>query len=185
MFWSVLGLSAVVSLSSMAVLHDFHYSRTDSRWQGESRTLQTTIRVFTDDVERALRHHHSLSEDVNLWLGDPHEWAEADSALVQWLAAHLSMEINGVPVKWTWVGKEIELDVSYLYLESQPFPECVDSWSVQNTLFFPEFDDQVNEVQLRIDRGDNVPLERREMLTSDLPSLVWRSQVPESPPSDD
>lgn len=169
-----ISIVACFGFSGMAPFHDFHYSRTDARWQPGTQTVQTTIRVFTDDLEMALREHHELSEEFAIWLGDNNEWAEADSAAFQWLTANLAMELDGIPVQWTWVGKEIELDVSYLYVESQRLPGVVHAWNVWNSMLFRQFGDQVNELQLRIDCEDGEPLERREMLTADMPAFRWQ-----------
>ena len=121
---------------AMSFGHDFHFSRTDMRWNPSSQTVQTTVRVFTDDLELALRNHHRLGEDVKIWLGDDREWTGADDALFAWLSHHLDLQLGDSTVHWTWVGKEVELDVSYLYLESSPAPASERAWTVTNTLFF-------------------------------------------------
>ena len=74
----------------------------------------------------------------------------------------------------TWVGKEVELDVSYLYLESQPLNLTgVEPWHAKNTMLFTEFDDQVNEVHLHAFDSLGIEHEKREMLTRDMPAFVW------------
>ena len=112
-------LCGVVALVAAAPAHDFHFSRTDVHWNRETQTLQATARVFTDDLELAIRHHSELPEDHPIWLGDDQEWHGADSAIAGWLGQHFNLRVDGTPVALTWVGKEVELDVSYLYLESQ------------------------------------------------------------------
>ena len=44
----------MVVCMAMSFGHDFHFSRTDMRWNPSSQTVQTTVRVFTDDLELAL-----------------------------------------------------------------------------------------------------------------------------------
>ena len=78
--------------------------------------MQTTIRVFTDDLELAMKNHGELEEGFVLWLGEEREWAESDATLLDWSRAHLQVSVDSVPVTWEWVGKEVELDVSYLSL---------------------------------------------------------------------
>jgi hypothetical protein len=181
----ILGTSmALMTLAGFADLHDFHFSRTDARWNPDSQTVQTTVRVFTDDLELALRNHHELSEDVKIWLGDENEWALADSAIHAWLQAHLTVALDQSHVRWSWVGKEVELDVSYLYVESQPLPHHSGKWRTANTLLFSEFEDQVNEVHLHDVGTNRVEVERREMLNADWPSFEWDSAAP-APSSDE
>ena len=74
----------------------------------------------------------------------------------------------------TWVGKEVELDVSYLYLESRSMPlKGTEPWHAKNTMFFTEFDDQVNEVHLHAFDSLGRAKGKREMLTRDMPSFLW------------
>ena len=169
----------------MRSAHDFHFSRTDMRWNPSTRTIQTTIRVFTDDLELALRNHHDLGDDIKIWLGDENEWPGADEALFDWLNANMSLSVEGLALPMKWVGKEIELDVSYLYLESDTCQARGAYWNVTNRLFFNEFDDQVNELHISAVDGSDAPSERREMLNWELPSLVWDSEQSETDGSDD
>ena len=165
--------------------HEFHFSRTDARWNPESQTVQTTIRVFTDDLELALRNHHNLTKEVKIWLGDDGEWPRADSALHEWVQSHLDFRVGNQRLAWHWVGKEIELDVSFLYLESQPLNDRTSTWSAQNSMLFNEFEDQVNEVHLHDILPDGAPVERREMLNAEWPSVEWDSAAPADPGVDD
>jgi len=175
----------VVVCMAMSFGHDFHFSRTDMRWNPSSQTVQTTVRVFTDDLELALRNHHGLGEDVKIWLGDDREWTGADDALFAWLSHHLDLQLGDSTLQWTWVGKEVELDVSYLYLESSPAPASERAWTVTNTLFFQEFGDQVNEVHLHSVGPEGTPLEKRDMLNWEWSSFVWDPQRPQEDPDHD
>ena len=139
----------LLALLAAAPAHDFHFSRTDVHWNPETSTCQATARVFTDDLELAIRHDVGLRETHAIWLGDDQEWQGADSAIAGWLGQHFNLRVDGTPVALAWVGKEVELDVSYLYLESQPLNLTgVEPWHAKNTMLFAEFDDQVNEVHL-------------------------------------
>lgn len=148
------------------------------RWSPETQTVQTTIRVFTDDLELALRNHHRLDEGMKIWLGDVQEWPSADTAILGWVSDLLTLDVNNKILSWQWVGKEVELDVTYLYVESQPTQST--HWQVTNRLFFQEFEDQVNEVYLRSRDSLGQAMERREMLNWDSPTLSWKPL-----PSDD
>ncbi|MGB1057011.1 MAG: DUF6702 family protein [Flavobacteriales bacterium] len=167
-------LCGVVALVAAAPVHDFHFSRTDVHWNRETQTLQATARVFTDDLELAIRHHSELPEDHPIWLGDDQEWNGADSAITAWLDGSLILHVQNAPVELTWVGKEVELDVSYLYLESRPMVLTgAEPWHAKNTMLFAEFDDQVNEVHLHAFDSLGQEKEKREMLTRDMPGFSW------------
>ena len=167
-------LCGVLTLLSAAPNHDFHFSRTDVHWNQETLTLQATARVFTDDLEVAIRHHAGLDDTHPIWLGDDHEWASADQTIAAWLEQHITFHVDDTPVEMAWVGKEIELDVSYLYLESDPILlKGQGPWRAKNTMLFEQFDDQVNEVHLHAFDSLGKAQEKREMLTRDMPSFSW------------
>jgi hypothetical protein len=46
-------------------------------------------------------------------------------------------------------------------------------WHATNTMFFAEFDDQVNEVHLHTFDSLGQEKEKREMLTRDMPAFLW------------
>lgn len=164
----------VLALLAAAPGHKFHFSRTDLHWNPETSTCQATARVFTDDLELAIRHHAGLGATHAIWLGDDKEWKGADSAIAGWLRQHFNLRVDSTPVALTWVGKEVELDVSYLYLESQPLNlKGGEAWHAKNTMLFAEFDDQVNEVHLHAFDSLGIEKEKREMLTRDMPAFAW------------
>ena len=92
-----------MTLAGFVDLHDFHFSRTDMRWNPQTQTVQTTLRVFTDDLELALRNHHDLGEEVKIWLGDDEEWPSADEAIAAWLDPNLTLQLGDSTLVWTWV----------------------------------------------------------------------------------
>ena len=85
-----------------------------------------------------MKNHGELKENFVLWLGEEREWAESDATLLDWSRAHLQVWVDSVPVTWQWVGKEVELDVSYLYLESQPLDAGPKLWQVTHSGMFKE-----------------------------------------------
>lgn len=181
---TMLGICLVLVLGG-AGFHDFHFSRTDARWNPVTQTVQTTVRVFTDDLEAALRLNGNLRDDVKLWLGDDGEWPGADSLIHEWLQANLVLGLGETSVEWAWVGKEVELDVSFLYVESQLMTNRSPLWHAANSLFLDVFDDQVNEVHLHDVLTGGVAVERREMLNAEWPSLDWDSSAPADSGVDD
>ena len=170
-------LAILIMCTAFVPLHDFHFSRADVRWNPETQTVQATLRVFTDDLENALRNHHELGRETKIWLGDSQEWAGADSCIVGWLDSNLTLSLNDTAMTWTWVGKEVELDISYLYLESAPIQGRGATWHITNRVFFHEFSDQVNEVHIHGMTANGETVDRREMLNWELPTLVWESKT--------
>jgi hypothetical protein len=70
-------------------------------------------------------------------------------------------------LQWSWVGKEVDFDLTYLYFESQPLPDH-HLISLTSTLFHELFEDQVNEVAFQAKEKS-----LREWLTLEAPQTAF------------
>jgi hypothetical protein len=135
----VTGLSALFSFSSVPV-HDFHTSLTEMRYNSATKSLETTIRVFTDDLENTLK----LSSGKTLFkLTD----SDTDAILKRYVMKNLAF-IKGEDVVFgDYLGKEIEEEVTWIYIEFKNTGNLTGK-SLLNTLLFDLFDDQSNIVNI-------------------------------------
>ncbi len=136
-------LSAVLFLSPPA-LHDFYVSICTIRHNPETRTLDITWRMTTHDIEHSLL---SESGDRDLKLGTDKELAEADSLVAGYLLRHLKLSMDGTPLQAKFLGKEVEQDDLFCYLEVSDIPK-LGLLTVHNTLLQDLFDEQENVVHL-------------------------------------
>lgn len=129
--------------------HPFYVSITEVAYFPEERLLGVTVRVFTDDLEQVVESWGAEA----LALGSPKEHVHAD----QWLASYLDRVVQwrlaGQRITLNWLGKEVEGDVTYMYLEARELSEPRDL-VVQSTLFLDQIETQENVVHLRC--GDNM-----------------------------
>ncbi len=123
--------------------HKFYVSLCRINYVPDSAQLQITIRIFTDDLEKAL-----WERDISkVRLGTDQEPPEADSLLSEYLVRHFRLMINGRSLPLRFLGKEVSYDVTWCYLESQdvkPFEEL----TVESDLLTAQFPDQINLVEL-------------------------------------
>ena len=153
--------------------HDFHYSRLSLEWNEESSTWQGILRVFTDDLERALSV--ALNEEINWRLGDKRESPLADHSIQAYVTANWKgrgAANETPPWEWTYVGKEVDYDLTYVYVESQALPRIF-PLELETSGFFELFDDQVNEVTLTVHKSS-----RREWLSSESDRVIIESIEP-------
>lgn len=125
--------------------HDFHYSRTDLRWNPTTETWQMELRVFSDDFENVLRLR--TTDETPFRLGDSQERSDLDALAADWLSNACKMTANDKEIIMNYLGKEVDYDITFLYLESAP-QRAPETLSLHWTLFFDLFDDQINEVAL-------------------------------------
>jgi len=126
--------------------HDYYVSILTIRHNPESATLDLTWRMTTHDIE-----HNLLPEsgDRDLKLGTTKELSEADSLLATYLLRHLELRMDGVPLVVQYLGKEVEMDDLYCYLQVEGVPR-LGTLTVKNTLLQDLFDEQENVVHLEV-----------------------------------
>ena len=127
-----------MSLFILPFVHDFHFSRTKAHYNSETQTLQMSMNVFTDDLELAVRTcgHEAFKIDVETN-------SVTDSLLSIYVLSKFRASHNGHQLEMDWIGYECDYDVTYLYVESEPF--TLDSiLLIDQTLLMEIFDDQEN-----------------------------------------
>lgn len=129
-------LCHLLLLLSLSTPHDFHVSIAQVDYRDSN--LQMTLRVFTEDLEDRLQ----------LKLGE-NELPQTDSIIASYLEDKVGFKLEGQPLPMTFIGKEIEFELCYLYLEF-PCPERPKSLQVSNRIFFDSFDDQSNIVNVKV-----------------------------------
>ncbi|MGR3811481.1 DUF6702 family protein [Jiulongibacter sp. NS-SX5] len=118
--------------------HDFHTSLAEVRLNAKANTYEVSIRVFSDDLESAMQKH---TGDESLRLGNP----KLDKALGDYLKRHFAFVKEKEVEFGYYIGKEIELDVTWLYIEFDG-AQGLREFKLLNTIFFELFDDQTNVV---------------------------------------
>lgn len=124
-----------------ALKHDFYVSITTAKWNTQSKTWQVSIKLFRDDVELALEKQSGVRVKFEI----PN--AQVDSLLADWVLQGFSITQGQAPVSFTFLGKEAEPELLWVYLESKPgqSPQKIE---VTNTLLMRQFEDQTNLVHL-------------------------------------
>lgn len=133
--------------------HPFYLSITDIEYYSEERVLGITIKVFTDDLEAVLEE---LGAE-NLKLGTAEENDEADRVIARYLDQVIRWTIDTDPATMVWLGKEVEQEVTFLYLEAkmEAMPESIE---LSHRLFLDQLETQENIVHLHC--GDRLVSER-------------------------
>ncbi|MCW5900753.1 MAG: hypothetical protein KIT10_15960 [Flavobacteriales bacterium] len=126
------------------LLHDFYVSICTIRHNPETRTLDITWRMTTHDLEHTLLPE---SGDRDLKLGTGKELPEADSLIAGYLLRHLKLNMDGRPLQAKYLGKQVEMDDLYGYLQVDDVG-YLGALTVHATLLQDLFDEQENVVHL-------------------------------------
>ncbi|MBK9175609.1 MAG: hypothetical protein IPM46_04580 [Flavobacteriales bacterium] len=140
-------LLLAAGLSSVLAVHDFFVSILTIRHNAKEQTLDLTWRMTAHDIE------HALSTRGELKLGSDKEHPNADSLLNRYFMEHLTLFQEDKQMTWKWVGKELDGETLYCYLEVEGVATPSDLM-VSNTLLQDVFAEQQNLVHVE---GEKVP----------------------------
>ncbi len=137
----------LIGLTASRSRHEFHASVTKMEYNAKEQVFEISMRIFTDDFEKAL----SLASNskVNLSEASGRATDKNDPLIEQYIQAHfrfLTPQKQPKPVKY--VGHEVEADANWLYLE-MPFAEPFRGGTLKQDVLMDAFDDQVNMVNVK------------------------------------
>ncbi|WP_146199104.1 DUF6702 family protein [Arcicella aurantiaca] len=122
--------------------HDFHTSLTEMRYNAKSKSFEISLRLFTDDLQKAISANNQNRKIVI-------ENTDKNDALVEAYVRKYFTIINpkNQRIAFQYVGKENEGEATWVYLE-MPVNESLNGSRIQNIVLFDMFDDQTNIVNL-------------------------------------
>lgn len=139
------GLIVLLCFALSSASHKFYVSITQVDMDSVSRRLEISARIFSDDLAASVL----AVTGQNLLLGSVREHPDADSILFNYFLATVSFKQDGRNLDLKFVGKEIEADVTWLYIESVQGMQPEKPVVIRNALLQEHFPDQKNLVNLK------------------------------------
>lgn len=124
-----------------AFTHKFYVSISQIDYNKKSESLQITCKVFTDDFERVLS---TKMRDIKLSNQDS---LDTQSKVID---AYIQKHLKLKNVAINYIGAELDFDVIWLYLESEPIKN--DTIFLSNSILFDGFPEQKNIIN--VNSGD-------------------------------
>lgn len=150
-------LLILLILPALGFVHPFYFSLTQIDHNPQTESLEITIKLFTTDIEQALE----AQATGRMFLGEvDKEHEKADVYLQRYLQQHLQLMVNGEAVQYDYLGKEVELDVVWCYVEVSRVAE-LQTLAVKNTMLIDEFAEQQNVVQVKFGKQKKSALLRK------------------------
>jgi hypothetical protein len=134
-----------------AAAHKFYTSLARVEYNAGEKTVEVTLRVFADDLERALTRR--AGREVSL-----DRTKDAGRLVLAYLQDTFEIRNrDGEAKSFKWVGMELRAGVAWLYFEAE-MPEGLMGARLRDHVLFELFDEQVNTVSVRYSgvRGDLV-----------------------------
>ncbi len=159
---STLIFSLFLFYSVAANSHPFYVSICQIDFNKENQTLEISVKTFVNDLLFALKSAGA----PELFLGEEREDKKADDYIYDYLKRNLKIKVNGKPVTYSFIGKELETDVVWSYLEVAGVPE-LNKIEVECSVLTEMFDSQSNIIQVNDGTGiRNLLLTKRKTVDS-------------------
>jgi len=125
--------------------HPFYISVTEINYNADTKGLEISCKVFTNDLETALTKANGKKPDLYA----DKDKVMADKQIAAYINDHLSIKINGRQVALAYLGFERENEAVWSYLESRnmPLPKNLE---IVNSLLYDSFEQQINLVHVTV-----------------------------------
>lgn len=127
------------------LLHPFYVSVTDIKHNQESKTLEISSKIFSDDLERAIFNDSKVKLDI----AQPNDKVQASNLVALYLKKHLSISVNGKPQTLKSIGYEVIDDAVWCYLETEKV-NTVKKIEIKNDILLALHPQQINIINLKI-----------------------------------
>ena len=133
-------------LAISALAHPLFLSILQIDHNRETRGLELTFKLFSDDLERAVEQDGGAP----LKLGSGHEAPDADGRIFRYIREHFGILIDGVkPDSVAFVGKEVDLEVTWCYVEISGVPDDFAILDITDFIFCDIAETQTNMVHVK------------------------------------
>ncbi len=147
-FLTILLSACLSSWVSATKAHDIHVSVCELRWNEESGAFEVSVKIFIDDLERAL----TMEGAPGLFMGTPKEVKEANEYIASYLQKHFTIDMDGTRLSPDFLGKEISDDLLAVWCYVQ-FPAKLSrskKCTLSNDILLELYDDQRNIMDIRM-----------------------------------
>tara|TARA_B100000886_G_scaffold336071_1_gene294181 strand:+ start:2014 stop:2520 length:507 start_codon:yes stop_codon:yes gene_type:complete len=154
--------SLIIIIWSLFVsFHDFHVTHTTIYFNADKESLEITVNVAIEDLERALEDQ--TAKKINI--GTNTESESVDQLIEAYFRQRLTLAPNNHLIHYQWVGKEVSQDLHNLYIYFEIL-ECnqngaIESLLIENRIFTDILPEQSNIVLLEFgDKSHNLTFSR-------------------------
>ncbi len=124
-------------------LHAFHTSITQIDYISKSKTYEISVRIFTDDFEKAIERANK-KKDIKIEDGDKN-----DTLISNYISSHFVLTSpSNKKIYYKYIGKENEDQATWIYLELVG-DLLIKGTKIQQNVLLELYDDQVNILNYR------------------------------------
>ncbi|QEC65873.1 hypothetical protein FRZ67_00605 [Panacibacter ginsenosidivorans] len=132
-------------VSVAALLHPFFVSMTDINYNDNTKSLEISVRIFTDDFENTLRKYHQDKIDIL----HPANQEQMNGYVRDYIQQHLQMKVNDKAVQLNFVGYEQQSESIWAYFEVNKVDK-VTKVEIVNNLLHDYNTNQINMMHIKV-----------------------------------
>lgn len=151
----------VLMVYLIAFSHPYYISMTDINHNAKNKTVEVSVRIFTDDFEKTLRKNCSCKVDLSA-KGDKKVMSKLINA---YILQHLQIQLDGMDTILEYKGYQQEEESIWSYFEISNI-SSLQKIEVVNTLLHDYKQEQINMIQINANGN-----EQTEKL--DYPNSKW------------
>lgn len=141
-------LLSIFLSSFLILLHPLHISVTEITLDEKEKELEIMLRIFTDDLELAIR---KTKNDVALNLLTPTN-TTTDKLAWEYLQPRFKLFVDGKIQSVKYLGHETDEDVIIFYIQVQPVKKFT-TIAITNSIITESYEDQANLINMTV--GNN------------------------------
>lgn len=137
--------------SSFNVKHPIYIGLLDIKQEAKSKNISISLRLFTNDLESALKKEITTSGVSNqkIDLLHPTNKAQTDSVLFTYIKKHLKITVNDKTKTLLYIGYEKEEESIWTYLEIKT-TSLTKKIAIENSLLYESFANQQHIIHTEI-----------------------------------
>ena len=128
----------------LSVAHPFFMSVIDISHNPKEASLEISVRVFSDDLEKTLQQYSK--QKINIL--SPADKAVIEKTLLAYMTEHLKLSVNGKATRFTLLGYEQQMESTWCYFEIEKQP-VVNQVGIDCSLLYDYETKQVNIVHVK------------------------------------
>ncbi len=142
----VFALFKWLTVALFAVAHPYYVSVTEINHNKNDKTLEVTTKIFTDDFEKVLATKYNVKVD----LINPPDRKAMDKLINDYVFRHLTVTVDGKPVKFLYLGFEHEEEAVYSYIQAENINQAK-KINVSVNLLHDLNENQINILHVTVD----------------------------------
>ena len=129
----------------MGLVHPFFVSMTDINFNDNTKELEVSVRIFTDDLENTLRKYHTGKIDIL----HPTDKDAMNAYINEYIQQHLQLKVNDKTVVLSFVGYEEQSESIWTYFEIKNIDK-VSKINITNNLLHDYNNNQINMMHVKV-----------------------------------